>query len=107
MQILNINTSLVPYTFNILLNQELFEFRVDYNNTAGFFTVSLSKNGEVLCSGEPVIYGMPLFGDLKTRGNFPTVDITPMDESGAMDSVTFDNLSSLVLLKVTGGDMVG
>lgn len=104
MQVLEINKSIIPYTFHILLAGELFEFRIDYNNTGDFFTVSLSKNGETLCTGEPIIYGFPLFGDLKTRGNFPKVDITPIDKSGEMCTVTFDNLSDLVLLSVTGGD---
>lgn len=106
MQIIEINKGLIPYTFSILLGEEIFNFRIDYNNTAGFFTVSLTKNGETLCSGEPIVYGMPLFGDIKTRGEFPKVDITPIDESGEACAVTFDNLSSTVLLSVTGGDTV-
>lgn len=104
MNYIEINKSLVPYTFEILLGQELFAFRVDYNNTGDLFTLSLSKNDEVLCSGEPIIYGVPLFENFKTRGNFPTVKITPVDESGDMCAVTFDNLSSTVFLKVTEGN---
>ena len=106
MNYIEINKSLVPYTFEIVLGNEVFTFRIDYNNTGDLFTVALSKNGEVICAGEPIIYNVPLFGDLKTRGNFPTVTITPIDESGSICAVTYDNLSRTVFLKVTGGDTV-
>lgn len=101
MQVIEINKDIIPYTFDILLGNELFEFRIDYNNSCGFFTVSLSKNGVTLCSGEPLVLGVPLFGDLLTRGNFPKVKIVPIDESGESTTVTFDNLSRTVYLRVT------
>lgn len=104
MQYIEINKDLIPYTFNILLANELFEFRVDYNNTANLFVLSLSKDGKEICSGEPVVYGQPLFADLINRGDFPQVTITPFDESGENDAVTYDNLSETVFLVVGGDD---
>lgn len=104
MYVLEINKSLIPYIFNISLSGELYTMRIDYNGTADLFIVSLAKDGIVLCTGEPIIYGKPLFGDLSTRENFPQITITPIDESGECNAVTFDNLCSTVLLKVTGGD---
>lgn len=106
MNVLEINKDIIPYTFDILIGRELFNMRIDYNNTADLFTVTLTKNGTDLCVSEPIIYGMPLFGDLLTRGDFPDEIITPVDESGETCAVTFDNLSSTVLLSVTGGDFV-
>lgn len=103
MYVIEINKDIIPYTFNIALSEELYEMRIDYNNTANLFTVSLSKNGVELCTGEPIIYGQPLFGDLANRGDFPKVTITPIDESGENTAVTYDNLSTTVLLSVTGG----
>lgn len=103
MYFIEINKSLIPYTFKISLSGELYEMRVDYNDTADLFTVSLSKNDVVLCTGEPIIYGQPLFGDLVNRGGFPKVTITPIDDSGESNAVTYDNLSNTVLLQVTGG----
>ena len=100
MQYIELNKELIPYTFSIVLNKEIFDFRVDYNNTASLFTMSLWKDGKLLCNGEPIIYGKELFGDIKTRGNFPKVRIIPIDESGENDSVTFDNLSETVFLSV-------
>lgn len=104
MYVIEINKDIIPYSFNIPLANELYEMRIDYNNTADLFTVSLSKNGVVLCSGEPIVFGVPLFNSLQTRGDFPSVTITPVDESGEANAVTFDNLSNTVLLKVSGGD---
>lgn len=99
MQTIVINKSLIPYDFNISLNNELFNFRIDYNNTGRFFTVELTKNGEVLCSGEPIIYGRKLFADVK-KPSFPKVDIVPRDPSGDYDTVTYENLCESVLLIV-------
>lgn len=106
MYTLAINKDLVPYKFNILLANELYEMRIGYNETADLFTVSLSKNGIELCVGEPIIYGQPLFGDLINRGEFPNCTITPIDESGATTAVSFDNLSETVLLIVEGDTYV-
>lgn len=103
MYVIDINKDLVPYTFNIALDGVMYEFRIDYNNTADLFTVSLAKNGVTLCTAEPIVYGLPLFEDLKNRGNFPSVVIKPVDESGENNAVTFDNLSRTVLLQVSGG----
>lgn len=104
MYVIEINKGNIPYTFKISLSNELYEMRIDYNNTADLFTVSLSKGDITLCTGEPIVYGQPLFGDLVNRGDFPKVSITPIDESGESNAVTYDNLSRTVLLKVTGGD---
>lgn len=104
MYVIQINKDIIPYTFNISLADELYEMRIDYNNTGNLFTVSLAKGGVTLCTGEPIVYGQPLFKDISNRGNFPKVTITPIDESGENNAVTYDNLSTTVLLKVTGGD---
>lgn len=104
MYVIEINKDIIPYTFNIELAKELYEMRIDYNNTANLFTVSLSKDGVEICYAEPIIYGKLLFGDLVNRGNFPKVVIAPIDESGESNLVTYDNLSTTVFLSVTGGE---
>lgn len=95
---ITINKPLIPYTFSILLGGELFDFRVDYNETHGFFTIELSKDGEVVCSGEKIVYGKRLFEEIFEHGKFPCVDIIPYDTSNEYNEVTFDNLSETVLL---------
>lgn len=102
---IEINKSLIPYTFEILLGGELFEIGVDYNNTAELFTLSLSKDGEVVCAGEPVIHGQKLWASVYQPEKYPAVDIVPLDESGNTDKVTFDNLNETVFLTIDdGGD---
>ena len=98
-QRIEINKSLIPYTFEIVLGSELFAFRVDYNNTGDFFTIGLSKNGKTLCSGEPIIYGKRLFEDVWTL-EFPAIDIVPIDLSGQYNTVTYDNFGNGVILAI-------
>ena len=99
MNIIEINKSLIPYDFNISLGGELFNLRIDYNRTGDFFTAELSKGGETLCAGEPIIYGKTLFADIR-KSNFPKVNITPLDPSETYSAVTYENLSESVLLIV-------
>ena len=101
MKYIDVKKNLIPYTFNIVLGEEVYDMRIDYNNRADLFTVSLSKDGNALCIGEPIIYGKPLFADLINRGGFPKVKITPLDYSGESTAVTYDNLGRTVFLVVT------
>lgn len=95
-----VNKSLIPYSFDILLGAEWFNLRVDYNETADLFTITLSKDGEVVVYNEPVIYGMPLFGDLYQPNKYPILSIVPIDESGQETTVTWDNFSETVFLTI-------
>lgn len=103
-----INKSLIPYNFNILLGDELFNLTVNYNESHDIFTIALKKDDEIICEGEPIIYGVPLFRDIYQSGKFPALDIIPLDESGQQDTVTFKNLNETVFLTVDnmGGDDV-
>lgn len=97
---IQIQKALVPYSFDILLAAEWFNFRIDYNETADLFTVTLSKNGEVVVYNEPIIYGVPLFTDLYQPEKYPVLNIVPFDESGQEVVVTWDNLSETVFLTI-------
>lgn len=97
---ITINKSLIPYTFSILLGGELFDFRVNYNETHGFFTIELSKDGEIVCSGEKIVYGKRLFEEIFVYGKFPIIEIIPLDLSGEYTDVSFDNLSEVVHLYI-------
>ena len=44
MRYLDIDKSLVPYEFEILLAGELFKFRVNYNEEFDYFTIDLFKD---------------------------------------------------------------
>ena len=107
---ITLNKKLIPYRFDMVLAGKPFTFWVNYNKTADLFTLSLfDSKGSLLCAGEPLIYGMPLFGDLYEAGKFPAVDLVPWDESGQESAVTWDNLGVTVFLTLDneGGNNSG
>ena len=95
-----ITKELIPYSFNILLADELFTLTINHNEKHDLFTVALEKDGEMICEGEPIIYGCPLFKDIYESGKFPSLDIIPLDESGEQNTVTFKNMNETVFLTV-------
>lgn len=100
-----IEKELIPYSFDLLLGAYWVNLKINYNKTADLFTITLSKDNEVLVSGEPVIYGKVLFEDAYQSGIFPMLDIVPYDESGQETEVTWDNFNKTVFLTVQqGGD---
>ena len=100
---IEIKKSLIPYNFNILLAGEVFNIRVDYNKAADLFVLRLEKNGETICAGEPVIYGVPLWQDVFVSGKYPVLVIVPLDEAQNMNAVTYDNLNETVFLIIDNG----
>ena len=101
--VIKIEKSLVPYKFNILLAGEVFELHIKHNSIADLFTIDLYKDDELICAGEPIIYGSPLWGSVYKAGLFPAVTIVPKDPSGEANRVTYDNLCDTVLLVVDNG----
>lgn len=104
MEVLEIKKDLLPYECAMQLAGEMFTLRFDYNAMAELFTVDLYKDGELLCAGEPIVYGIPLWQDVYRADTFPAISIVPMDPSGEYDQVTYDNLSSTVLLVIDNGE---
>lgn len=107
---IEINTEEIPYEFDIVLADETFLIGVDYNETAEMFVLSLSKLDEEtgdykeICSGEPVVYGVPLWQDVYRSGQFPALVIVPFDDSKESNAVTFDNLNKTVFLKIDNSE---
>lgn len=101
---IEINKELIPYTFDISLADEIFTLEIKYNTTVDLFTVGLYKEGELICAGEPIIYGQPLFSDLFINGKYPELTIIPLDESENANAVTYDNLNETVYLVVDNGE---
>ena len=102
-EVLEIRKDILPYECNILLAGELFGLQFNYNAAADLFTVDLYRDGELLCAGEPIIYGIPLWQDVYKADTFPAVTIVPLDPSNEANAVTFDNLGTSVLLIVDNG----
>ena len=51
-EVVEIDTSKVPYTFSVKLTDKTYTFTVKYNEAGGFFTVDLATS-----DGEPLVYG--------------------------------------------------
>lgn len=98
-----VKKELIPYGFHIALGKEKFNLRFAYNRQADLFTVSLYRDGILLCADEPVIYGVPLFRDIYESGKFPVLDIVPLDESGQEQEVTWKNFGETVFLTIENG----
>jgi hypothetical protein len=90
----------IPYRFEIELEAEIFEMEIRYNGTYDFFTIDLYKDREPLIYGEKVVYGVPLFSNVRDL-RFPVVTITPIDEAGLENQVTYENFQETVFLAVT------
>ncbi|MEA0552964.1 hypothetical protein U1P98_04470 [Lysinibacillus irui] len=93
----------IPYSFEIELAGEIFEFEVNYNQTHDFFTVDLFKDGGVLVIGEKLIINRPLFRNL-VNIDLPKEQIIPKDRAGVADRITYDNLNETVFLYVGESD---
>lgn len=88
---------LIPYTFEMELENEVFVFEIDYNERYDFFTITLYKNDIILVQGEKMILNRPLFEGISDV-NLPKVTITPV--SNSENRITFDNLGESVFFKV-------
>jgi hypothetical protein len=105
---IRISKNLIPYSFNIILAGEVFEIGIKYNEYADLFTISLTKDKELICSGEPIVYGAPLFQDIYVSGKYPALKIVPFDESNEIKQVTWDNFEETVFLMIdNGSDEIG
>lgn len=97
-QYIEIDTSKVPYTFSVKLEDRTYSFTIRYNDVGGFFTadLSISATGEVLAYGDPIRYGRPMFGPIEDE-RFPLPVIIPLCLTGDdIDAVTWDNLGKEV-----------
>lgn len=93
----------IPYGFYIALGKIKFNLRFSYNRSADLFTVSLYRDGILLCANEPLIYGVPLFNDIYRSGSFPMMIIVPYDESGNEEKITWENFGETVFLTIDNG----
>lgn len=94
-----IDVSKVPYTFSIKLDDRTYTMTVKYNDEGQFFTIDLSvmATGEILCYGEPVRYGRPMFRAVEDE-RYPIPVIVPYCLTGEEAEVTFDNFGRNVQL---------
>ncbi len=97
MEYIEIDKELIPYNFEITFDNETYTFEVNYNALKDFFTISLYKNDEIIVLEEKLIYGKPLFENVKYK-NISIPIIIPLDLSSKNKKVTFENLNEQVFL---------
>ena len=99
MKYIDIEKSKIPYSFEVVLANETFQFEVFYNGEGDFFTVNLYKNHELVVLGEKIVYGVDLFEDLKHLAE-AKVTIRPFDTTGLASRITYENMNEDVFLYV-------
>ena len=96
---LDIEKEAIPYTFETVLDNETFQFTVNYNSYGDFFTVDIYKNSVPLRFGEKIVYGQPLFINHMYIGA-PRLFILPYDTTRKAERAGYENLSEDVFLYV-------
>ena len=99
MKYIDIEKSKIPYSFEVVLANETFQFEVFYNSEGDFFTINLYKNHELIVLGEKIVYGVDLFDNLKHLP-VPKVTIRPFDTTGVANRITYENMNEDVFLYV-------
>lgn len=97
LEVMHIDKDLLPYRFDLQIAAQVFSFEFRYNATIDVFTVDLYRENEVLVYGEPIVYGLPLFEDMRDE-RFPPIRIVPWNIPRDVDEVTYDNLGEDVRL---------
>lgn len=101
MRYIDIDKNLIPYEFEMTLANELFRFRVNYNEEFDYFTIDLFKDDIPLIYGEKIVYGRPLFLSCLEG---PKIDIVPYDVTGRIERITYENLNEEVFLFLVGDE---
>ena len=96
-----IKKELIPYSFDITLEEETYTFEVNYNSLNDFFVVNLLKNNEVIVLGEKLVYAKPLFLSALYK-DIPKIGIIPYDLSENTERITYENLNESVFLYMVG-----
>lgn len=100
---IDIDKNETPYSFEIDLAGEVFEFEVNYNQAHDFFTVDLFKDNDALVIGEKLILNRPLFRNI-VNIQLPKVIIIPKDRANSATRITYENLNETVFLYVGESD---
>lgn len=89
----------IPYSFSIKLDDRTYTITMKYNEIGHFYTADLSitATGEILCYGDIVRYGRPLFGSVEDN-RFPIPVIIPYCLTNEEFEVTAENFGKTVQL---------
>ena len=71
----------MPDIFDIRLVNDAYTFRIDYNEVADYYTVTIWHDGKRLLAQEPLLLGQLVGIDIPNP-ELPRIDIRTMDETG-------------------------
>jgi hypothetical protein len=98
-QYIAVNKEKIPYSFSIKLVDRTYKFTFKWNDLGEFYTCDLesAKDG-VLCYGDILRYGRPIFGSIEDE-RYPLPVIIPFCFSGSeISEITKDNFGEQVKL---------
>ena len=99
MNYIDIDKTKVPYEFEIVLNNETFQFELNCNSVGDFFTVSLMKNNIRIVDDFKLVYNVNLFDNLSYL-DVPRIVIKPFDTTGKAQRANYESLNEDVFLYV-------
>ena len=99
MKFINIDKNQIPYEFEIVLDNNTFQFELNYNSLGDFFTVTLFKDHVRIIDSYKVVYNVPLFENLGYL-DIPKIIIKPLDTTGDTQAANYDSLNEDVFLYV-------
>jgi len=104
MDIIDIDKTIVPYTFDINLSNRIYTININYNVLFDFFTADLLLNGAVLVKDEKIVLNQFLFREIAEDSehnldpNFPTELFYIGTTDNNIKRVSFSNLGDTVFL---------
>ena len=104
MQTLGIQKLRIPYSFDLELSGQLYNFSCNYNSKENFFTVDLALDGETIAAGEKIILGQPLFA-AHVDSRLPSEVLLPLAPADDAQRVGFRELGESVFVFILGGDV--
>lgn len=87
----------MPDIFDIQIVDELYTFRVDYNDFADYYTVTIQRDDVTLVQQEPLILGQLIAIDIPDK-RLPRIDLRVMDETNQSTDAGQGNFGSNVKL---------
>ena len=90
----------IPEMFEFDFPNGTFLLRVNYNESQDFFTVDvLTLSEEPIVLGEKLVLNQELWQDI-TDDRLPALSLVPLDESGNIERITYENFMHTVFLYI-------
>lgn len=93
---LDIDKTLVPYKFSVVINNVIVKFLIRYNSVGDYFTADIyDKDDNVIAYSKKFILEVNLFENINDD-RLSKVKIIPFDPSDEYKRITYDNFMEAV-----------